>query len=100
MSPDSSQRCHNSIFPYLSHSAVVILYYLAHPVPNGKKGEDESDPQKKGHAKAATAVAGARLWPQPLVLSQGYKAPLFVVELCFSCGSCLGDVGKWADYEA
>ena len=49
MSHDSAQRCHHSLLPYLSHSAVVIHSESAPPLPTREKGGDESDPpQNRG----------------------------------------------------
>ena len=42
-------RCHNSILPYLSHSAAISHFETARTLPTREKGGDVSDPpQKRG----------------------------------------------------
>ena len=51
MLQDSAIWCYNALFPYLSHSAVVILRESSHPVPNGRKrgGRERPPPKWGGH---------------------------------------------------
>ena len=51
VSHDSAQRCHNSILPYLSHSAVIIPCESDSPVPNQEKrgGRERPPPKVGGH---------------------------------------------------
>ena len=50
MSHNLTHRCHNSIFPYLAHSYVVIHCESARPCRTGEKEGDESDPPQSGGA--------------------------------------------------
>ena len=43
-------RCTTPYFHYLSHSAVVIPFESARPLPTREKGGDESAPPKSGGA--------------------------------------------------
>ena len=47
---DSDKKCGKAAFLYLSHSAVVIPFESARPLPTREKGGDESDPPQSGGA--------------------------------------------------
>ena len=50
---DSPERCSNTAFSYLSHSAVVIPCESAPTVPNGRKRGGRERPPQKGGTLAA-----------------------------------------------
>ena len=55
---DSAQRCHHSLLPYLSHSAVVSCCESDPSCRTGKKGGDESAPPKKKRGGACDPDSG------------------------------------------
>ena len=60
---DSLERCSNTVFLYLSHSAVFICRESSHPVPNGRKrgGRERPPPKRGGHVTPIAALCSMPL---------------------------------------